>query len=106
MQHFEIYAHEFELEGLKYKLRPVSGKHIGLLIKVVGKFENNEEFKISDLDEETVTSLHTLVLETFLASYPEKRDNPQQLQQLDQFVSQKLFKLIEPVFKVNMTAME
>jgi len=98
MPRFEIYAHQFELEGETYKLVPVGGEYIDLLFDIMAKFEgkDEDEFKVSDLDGDTVKKLHKLTLETFKKSYPEQDEK-----QLDQFVGQKLFQLIDPVFKTN-----
>lgn len=93
---FEIYTHEFELEGNTYKLRPVTGKFLPLFYSIAGKLQGSEDNNDVVFEEETISKLHTLVLETFKVSYPDT--NPEEL---DAWVSQKLMKLIEPVLKVN-----
>lgn len=93
---FDIYEHEFTIDGSKYRLVPVSGEHIGLLYKVLSKLQG-EDVKISDLDDATMLAFKKLALETFKVSYPlENADK------LDKFVSQNLLRLFEPVLKVNL----
>lgn len=101
---FEIYTKEVEIvdkSGNKqvYKLRPLSGRFLPKLYSAMSKFQGikeGEEFDVSVLDEDTVQKLHTICLETFKASYPD-----QDVKVLDEFVSQNLLKLLEPVIQVN-----
>ena len=52
---------------------------------------------LEHLEEKDYANLHTLVLETFKASYPKEDAD-----KLDVFVAQNLFKFVEPVMQVNM----
>lgn len=100
MAQFEIYTHKFELGEDTYYLKPLSGKYLELLFRVMTKMSNNKgkggEEAASNLDPEAISDLHTITLETFKRSYPDKDE-----EDLDLWVSQNLFKLIEHVVKVN-----
>lgn len=97
MKMFDIYMHEFELDGQQYKLVPVSGKYLGLFYSIASVMEGKEGEEAKELlSESNISKLHLLALETFKASYPNEP-----VEKLDRFVSQNLMRLIEHVFKVN-----
>lgn len=94
---FEIYTTDVEIDGEKYTLRPLSGRYIGKLYSVIGKLQTEDEKDLlKQLDEETMGNFYDIALATFEKSYP---DQPKD--KLEDFVSQKLIKLIEPIVKVN-----
>ena len=100
---FEIYTKEVKVGELTYKLRPLSGRFLPKLYAIINKFENMDEkdktssaaFKL--LDEDSITKLHELLLETFKKSYPNEN-----VEKLEEFVSQNLLQLFEPLMQVNM----
>jgi hypothetical protein len=101
---FEVFTKEVEINGQKYKLRPLSGRHLPKLFNVIKKIEvnegstNNEAVSsfLSKIDEETIQDLHSLGLETLKKSYPNSNQET-----LDEFVTQNLFKLFEAITQVN-----
>ena len=94
---FEIYTTEVEINGDIYKLRPLSGRHIGKLYSVIGKLQGEDEKEIaSKLNEETMGGFYDIAVETFKKSYPNEEES-----KVEEFVSQNLQKLIEPIIKVN-----
>lgn len=122
MTKFNIKTHKFELDGDEYYLKPLSGEYIGLLFEVLDAFQSvnskiesetpvdaTEEEKeklssekfLSYLDKPSLGKLHTLTLETLKTSYPEEK-----AENLDGFVTQNLFKLMNHVIKVNMNSVE
>lgn len=92
---FEIYRHEFELNGVKYSLIPVSGEHLGIFYSLLSKIRSSGATGI-DFDEDSTNKLHKFTLEIFKKSYPE-----QPVDKLEAFVSQNLLKLLEHVVKVS-----
>lgn len=96
---FEIYTKEVEINGDKYLLRPLCGRHIAKLYSVIGKMQGTDEKDIaSKLDEETMEKFYDLAYETFKASYPQEDD-----EKIKAFVSQNLMQLIEHVVNVNVS---
>lgn len=92
-----------KLNGVEEKLtlKPLTGKYIGKFYKVLGGFSKAEgkdekEF-LSLIDEEILTSLHTLAVVTLEKSYP-ARWTPEDL---DSLVSRHLLLFLEPVIKLN-----
>jgi len=104
---FDIYTKDIEVEingeTQKYKFRPLSGRFLPRLYSVIGAMQKVEDTEktLQSLEEKDFANLHTLVLETFKASYPKEDAD-----KLDLFVSQNLFKFVEPVMQVNMNADE
>ena len=100
---FETYTTDAEINGVKYTLKPLSGAYLGKLLNTIRKFQkiDNADDKsiIEVLDEETISNLYAITLETFKKSYP-----AEPVDKLESFVTQNLFKLIEPVMKVNIKA--
>jgi len=104
---FELYSEEVEItlkNGNKQtlKLVPLSGRFLPKLYSLMDKMQGQEEGKMN-LDEETTSKLHFVILETLKSSYPEEDANT-----LDKFASQNLLQLMEGVIKVNFnnTSME
>lgn len=100
---FEIYSKEIEIDGLTYKLRPLSGRFLPKLYAIISKFEgvkegeDNTEAAFKLLDEDSISKLHELMLETFKKSYP--KEDPEKL---DEFISQNMLKLFGPLMEVNL----
>jgi len=122
MTKFNITTHKFELDNEEYFLKPLGGAHIGLLFEVLEAFQSvntriesetpeglteGEKEKLSGdkfleyLDKEALAKLHTLTMETFKRSYPSEK-----VDDLEGFVTQNLFKLMNHVIKVNMNSVE
>ena len=90
---FEIYCHEFELNGEKYKLRPAPAEFISAIFTISGKLSGDST---ENLTKDEYAALMTLVIETLKSSYPQ--EDPKKL---SSFASQNFTKLIEPVMKVT-----
>jgi len=122
MTKFNIATHKFELDNEEYFLKPLGGAHIGLLFEVLDSFqsvnsriekdtpkdateEEREKFSsekfLEYLDKASLAKLHTLTMETFKRSYPSEK-----VDDLEGFVTQNLFKLMNHVIKVNMNSTE
>jgi hypothetical protein len=122
MTKYNINTHKFELDGEEYFLKPLGGAHIGLLFEVLEAFQSvnsriesetpvdateEEKEKLSGdkfleyLNKEALTKLHTLTLETLKVSDPQAKEA-----ELEPFVTQNLFKLMNHVIKVNMNSVE
>ena len=98
---FEIYKKKVTIEDNEgnpstYELAPLSGKDIGKLMNLVKAFS---EMKEDDTvpSAESIEMLHELLLKTFVKSYPKEDAN-----KLEDFVSQNMFVLIEPLVEVNL----
>jgi hypothetical protein len=99
---FEIYTKEVEIDNRIYKLKPLSGRYLPKLYKLIRKFEGKKEEEISQvMDEETIADIYTLAFETFKRSYPDMDED-----KLDSFVSQNLMVIFEPLVQVNMKNVE
>lgn len=101
---FEIYKKEVEIETMtgkkKYILLPLRGRFLPKLMSLVSKFNGKEESEIlASLDDDTMLNLHQLVFETL--KYSLKVENEEELEALDMFVSQNVFKFLQPLMEVN-----
>jgi hypothetical protein len=99
---FEIKeAQEFELDGQKYKFKPLTGRYIGKIYSLMKSFskvkEGSETSVLEAMDEATVGQLYDVVYETVIKSYP-----TEDKVKLEAWVSQNLMRLIEPVLKINL----
>lgn len=98
---FEIYTKEVEVNGETYKLRPLSGRFIGKLYGCINKLGveegMSEKEAAKNLNGEAMADLHDITLETFKKSYPKEDES-----KLDEFVTQNLTKLIQPIIEVNL----
>lgn len=95
MNVFEIYIHEFELDGEKYRLKPAPGEYIPAVYSLTSKA--SEEDAVASFTKEDYDALRVLAVQTFIASYPSE-----DVKKVEQFVSQNLLRLIDPVIKVNL----
>jgi hypothetical protein len=93
---FEVYRHEFELDKVKYSIIPASGEHLGLLYSLLSKLQEGEASKLN-LDEEYTGKLYKYTVEVFKKSYPQEN-----IEKLEAFCSQNLFRLFEHVVQVSM----
>ena len=101
---FEIYTKEVSIKTMiseeKFVLRPLNGRHFPKLVSIINKLKSEEgedaSKVLSKLDEDTSSNLHYLILETFKKSYPNEN-----VDKLDEFVTQNMFALIGPVFELN-----
>jgi hypothetical protein len=97
-----IRTKELDIEGQKYNIKPLTGKYLGKffgVLKAVSKLkENSKPEEILDaLDENTVTNLHLLTMESMKRSGIKMEE-----EELDMYVAQNLFTLMGPVLEVNM----
>lgn len=104
---FDIYKHKFTIKNKiskveeEYELIPVTGEHIEKVFSVMKKMnsfiaDDGENVDLSKLDTSAMKEIHEIALETFKVSYPK-----QDVGQLNQFVTQNLMQLIDPIMKVN-----
>ena len=99
---FEIYTKKVDFTdatGTKkeLELRPLSGRYLGKLFNAAKVFDGVEEADMLEkMDEKIIGDLHFIVLETLKTSYPKEDEKL-----LDEFASQNLFRLLEPVIEVN-----
>jgi UDP-galactopyranose mutase len=114
MKMFEVYTKEVQIKDSNgnvntYKLRPLSGRFTKKLFDTIkatapkNKLDESlteEEQRIErlkQLDTQALQDLHELLVETFKKSYPN-----QELEQIDEFCTQNLMSLLEPLLEVNM----
>jgi hypothetical protein len=108
MTDFEAYAEEFEIETKKGKkqitLYPLPGEHYAdfmraLKLTMPEDFDESEkkEFDVSSLSPEGLALIHKLLTISMVDSYPE-----QDKKSLERFVTQNIFKLLQPFIGVNM----
>lgn len=107
---FEVYAKEVEIDVNgkinTYKLYPLSGEMLPLLFELVsnlniGKDTSEEDMMRVMSSDDNIKNLHKLVYETLKYSYP-KEDS----KVLEMFVTQNLFKFIQPLMEVNIGKQE
>lgn len=104
---FEIYTKEVEINGQKYMLRPLSGRHIQKFYNVVSKLniggssKESEDEAVNKLVDALASGagedLHYLALETLKKSYPQEDE-----EKLDEFVTKNLVNLVSAIVVVNM----
>ena len=111
---FEIYTKEVEIKEpngnvVKYKLRPLSGRFLPKLYSILGKMQvrqkelkglSEEEKNIKSfeqLDEDTISKLHSLTFETLKKSYPKENEEV-----LNEFASQNLLQFLGALIEVNL----
>lgn len=93
---FEVYRHDFEMDGVKYSIVPASGEHLGLLYSLLSKLQEGDATKLN-MDEEYTKKLLKYTVEVFKKSYPQETP-----EKLEVFCAQNLFRLFDPVIKVSM----
>lgn len=111
---FEIYTKEVQIKDSNgntntYKLRPLSGRFIKKFFNTMKAFSPKDKIDTSlpeeelrakrfqQLDTQALEDLHDLAFETFKKSYPKEEESV-----LDEFCTQNLMSLIEPLIEVNM----
>lgn len=113
---FEIFTKEVEIESvsgkMKLKLRPLSGRFLPKLYKILKVFQtdmgeddrktdiSSQEF-LKKLSEDVISDLHLISLETLKKSYPSANESD-----LDEFVSQNLMSLFPAIVEVNFNSKE
>ena len=83
-----------------YDVVPLTGEYLEDLYYIMDKLQGSGDDAgdiLKVLGTDAVTKLHRIILATLKLSYPSEDET-----KLDQFVSQNLIKLIEPIMKVNM----
>jgi hypothetical protein len=111
MSVFEIYTKAITIKTAggdrEFKLRPLSGRHLPKLYKVMKVFmaedvderlpeaEKNRQF-FDKLAEDTIVDLHSMLVETLVKSYPQDSK-----EEIDEFVSQNLIALLPALIEVN-----
>ena len=100
---FEIYTKEVKIQTMVgeevIRLRPLSGRYFPKLMSIItklGTIEGDSKEFLKNLDAETSSNLHYLILESIKKSYPNE-----DIEKLDEFVTQNIFSLIGPIFEVN-----
>lgn len=96
---FDVYAENFTIETKTgpqvISFQPLPGEYFGKLINLAKSFSDTDT--TNNLSEETVRVLHQLVFVSLCQTYPQEDKK-----KLEMFVTQNLFKLIEPLMKVNL----
>lgn len=102
---FEIYTKEVDIKGKKLEFRPLSGRYLPKLYAVMSEVEKNKDkdgnIGVQAFSEDTMSKLHTLVLETLKKSYPDEEESI-----LDEFASQNLMHLLQPLIEVNVGSVD
>ena len=99
---FEVYKKEVEMVDAtgnknKFLLKPLSGRWLPKFYSAMKKLSPKKGEEEQSVSPEAIGELHELVMETFKKSYPDQEDD-----NLDEWVSQNLMKLIEPIIEVNL----
>jgi hypothetical protein len=100
MARFEIYEHTFEIDGEEYTIQPLSTRYLSDLVSVssgLSKLTDDEGNLVEEIPSDKLEVLRTCAVETLKQSYPKEDE-----QKLEQFASQNLMKLIEPLITVNL----
>lgn len=104
---FSTRKEQVVIDDETYIFRPLGGKLFAQFFKLIHKMSeldldfNNPKASSSLFDEETARILHDLCFHSLKKSYPQEKDEV-----LDEFVTQHLFQLMEPLMKVNMPEAE
>lgn len=102
---FEVFTKEVEINDEKYELRPLTGKYLPKLYAVsskLGRFDEDSQDEFLDaLDEEVVSKIFELAVETFRKSYPDQDE-----EQVEQWVAQNLMVILPALIEVNLNGPE
>ena len=100
---FDLYTKTVNIDGVDYKIRPLSGRFLPRFYKVAKAMEaakkaagDSEEGFLEHLTEELVGDIHVLCLQTMVSSYPDMSS-----EQVDAFVSQNLWSIFSELVAVN-----
>jgi len=105
---FGIKTSEVVIDGDTYIFKPLKGKHLGLLMDVAKRLsaekideddDKADEKFMNMISQELVNDINTLAMETFKISYPSEFNKDPETIEL--FVTQNLFKLLNPIIEVN-----
>lgn len=96
---FEVYAKDVTINGKTYTVKPLPGKHLPKLYKLIGKMQGisgdgDKVFEV--LGEESVADLHELAVEMLHRSNPAASKDD-----VDLFVSQNLIAILPVVLEVH-----
>lgn len=99
---FEVFTKEIEIDGDTYEIRPLTGRFLPKLYAVSSKLgqvdeDADEKEFLKALDEDLVSKIQELAVETFKKSYPREDE-----EKLEQWVGQNLMSLIPPIVEVNL----
>ena len=98
---FEVRTQEITLNNEVYVLKPIQGKYLESLMDIATKLEGVDE-NSAKIPSGCITQLHEVAMATMERSYPE--DYKKDKESIEAFVTQNLFKLLEPIMKVNIKA--
>lgn len=105
MGRFDVYTETVDIEHngneYSYTLRPLAGEHIQSFYKAVQAVQGMEDGDISNLDAEGMGHVHKITYECLKDDAGDASD-----EELDRFVSQHLFELLNPVMQVNMSQID
>lgn len=96
---FEIYSKDVTIEGKVYTVKPLPGKFLPKLYKLVGKLQGisgEGDNVLEIIGEESIGDLHILASEMFARSYPQ-----QAREDIEMFVSQNLLAVLPVVLEVH-----
>lgn len=96
MSKFKVYKYEFELDGEKYELFPLTGEDIGLYYECASSLPSKEGEDV-DMSKIDFSKWSELILKVFKKSYPNEDEK-----ELEGFVGQNLTALIGPVVNVHL----
>lgn len=110
---FEIYTKEVEIKSpsgelIKYKLRPLNGRHISKVFDIVRAIskqkvdaslseEEQSRLALESFTEDMVNKLHIITFETLKSSYPKEDE-----EELNIFASQNLLQFMDAIVTINM----
>jgi len=105
MGRFDIYTETVDIEHngneYSYTLRPLAGEHIQSFYKAVQAMQSVEGNDASSLDPEGMSHVHKVIYECMKEDASDASE-----EELDRFVSQHLFELLNPVMQVNMAEID
>lgn len=96
---FEVYTKDVTIEGKTYTVKPLTGKFLPKLYKLIAKLQGistEGDNVLEVLGEESIADLHVIATEMFMRSYPQ-----QSREQVEEFVSQNLIAVLPVVLEVH-----
>ena len=96
MVKFKVYKYEFELDGEKYELYPLTGEDISLYYECASSLPSKEGEDV-DMSKINFSKWGELILKVFKKSYPNEDEK-----ELEGFVGQNIPALIGPVVNVHL----
>jgi len=80
----------------KYKIRPLNGEYFSEMFGIIEKMKDSSDTESLKADPETIKLLHKLITVSLKESYPNIVQTD-----LERFVTQNMFKFVEPMIRVN-----